>query len=95
YGIDGKRDTSTAMAVTFIGLLFIFFECLPVFVKLMSSRGPYDHTVDNRESTEVFASDKDKDAEITVLNSIHDTRIETQVNKRIRKLRRTENEDDV
>lgn len=32
FNVDGTRDTNTAIAVTFIGLLFIFFECLPVFV---------------------------------------------------------------
>ena len=45
FNADGSRDTNTSMAVTFIGLLFIFFECLPVFVKLMSGRGAYDHAI--------------------------------------------------
>ncbi|MBC7417405.1 MAG: DUF4407 domain-containing protein, partial [Pedobacter sp.] len=42
---NGTADSNTDLAVTFIGLLFIFFECLPVFVKLMSQRGPYDYSV--------------------------------------------------
>lgn len=87
FNRDGTRDTNTALAVTFIGLLFIFFECLPVFVKLMSSRGPYDHSVANLETAEIYASDKDKDYEIAVIDGVHDTRISTGIEKRIDKLK--------
>ncbi|MGG5905579.1 DUF4407 domain-containing protein [Sphingobacterium daejeonense] len=38
---DGTVNKSTEYAVIFIALLFIFFECLPVFVKLMSGRDAY------------------------------------------------------
>jgi hypothetical protein len=53
FSPNGKKDLNTSLAVTFIGLLFVFFECLPVFVKLMSSRGPYDHSVQNVETSQI------------------------------------------
>ncbi|MES2456089.1 MAG: DUF4407 domain-containing protein [Bacteroidota bacterium] len=83
---NGKPDTTTALAVTFIGLLFVFFECLPVFVKLMSSRGPYDHAVQNIETTQIHESDKDKDYEVTVIDEVHDTRVATETARRKRNL---------
>ncbi|MBB5437058.1 hypothetical protein HDC92_000726 [Pedobacter sp. AK017] len=86
FNRDGTRDTSTYLAVTFIGLLFIFFECLPVFVKLMSSRGPYDRSVENTEETQVYESDKDKDYETAVIDGVHDTRVHTEIEKRKHKL---------
>lgn len=86
FNKDGSRDTSTALAITFIGLLFIFFECLPVFVKLMSSSGPYDRSVENVEFAQTYESDKDKDFEITVIDGVHDTRIHTEIENRKSKL---------
>ncbi len=86
YGVNGKEDPSTANAVAFIGLLFIFFECLPVFVKLMSKRGPYDHTISNKEAIDFYTSDKDKDVEIEVLDNIHATRVDQETNVRKQKL---------
>ncbi|SMC73350.1 DUF4407 domain-containing protein [Pedobacter nyackensis] len=82
FNRDGSRDTSTYLAVTFIGLLFIFFECLPVFVKLMSSRGPYDNSVENIEIAQEYESDKDKDFEIAAIDGVHDTRVSTEIEKR-------------
>jgi hypothetical protein len=79
---NGKKDVNTSLAITFIGLLFIFFECLPVFVKLMSSRGPYDRSVENIETVQMYESDKDKDYEITVIDGVHDTRVSTEINRR-------------
>ncbi|RZK83153.1 MAG: DUF4407 domain-containing protein [Pedobacter sp.] len=86
FSPNGKRDDVTAMAVTFIGLLFIFFECLPVFVKLMSERGPYDRSVQNVETSQVHESDKDKDYEITVIDGVHDTRVSSEINQRKNRL---------
>ncbi|WP_316810462.1 DUF4407 domain-containing protein [Pedobacter heparinus] len=86
FNRDGTRDTSTYLAVTFIGLLFIFFECLPVFVKLMSSRGPYDRTIENVETAQVYESDKDKDFEIEVIDGVHETRVHTEIERRKNKL---------
>lgn len=88
FNVDGTRDLNTALAVTFIGLLFIFFECLPVFVKLMSSRGPYDHAIANLDFTHEHISNKDKDFEIEVVDKVHDTRVNTEVEKRKTKLER-------
>lgn len=79
FNTDGTRDTTTALAVTFIGLLFIFFECLPVFVKMMSSRGPYDRSVENLEISQIHTSEKDKDFEIEVTDGVHDTRVATTI----------------
>ena len=82
FNVDGTRDTNTAIAVTFIGLLFIFFECLPVFVKLMSDRGPYDQTVENIEITQIHLSNKDREFEIEVADGIHETRVNSTIEKR-------------
>lgn len=86
FNRDGSRDMSTYLAVTFIGLLFIFFECLPVFVKLMSSRGPYDRSVENIETSQAYESDKDKDFEIAAIDGVHDTRVNTEIERRKNKL---------
>src|SRR6185437_3999760 len=40
YNDNGTRDLDTYLAESFISYLFILFECLPVFVKLMSPKGP-------------------------------------------------------
>jgi hypothetical protein len=82
FNPDGSRDVNTSLAVTFIGLLFIFFECLPVFVKMMSSRGPYDHAVANIETAQEYSSDKEKDYEVNVTDGVQDTRVSTEIEKR-------------
>ncbi|MNK05751.1 hypothetical protein D3C87_236380 [compost metagenome] len=82
FNRDGTRDMSTYLAVTFIGLLFIFFECLPVFVKLMSSKGPYDKSVENLELTQIYESDKDREYETAVIDGIQETRVSTETEKR-------------
>lgn len=84
---SGKRDLNTSLAITFIGLLFVFFECLPVFVKLMSSRGPYDRSIENLESAQIHESDRDKDFEITVVDEVHDTRVSTAIAQKKAQLR--------
>lgn len=89
FNTDGSRDSTTALAVTFIGLLFIFFECLPVFVKMMSARGPYDRSVENMEDSQIHTSLKDKDFDIEVVDEVHDTRVSTTVEKKKRKLNDT------
>ena len=86
HNVDGTRDLNTALAVTFIGLLFIFFECLPVFVKLMSSRGPYDIAVENIELAQTHRSNKDRDFEIEVIDGVHETRVNTEIERRKREL---------
>lgn len=84
FNNDGTRDTTTALAVTFIGLLFIFFECLPVFVKMMSARGPYDRSVENLEDAQMHTSEKDRDYENTVTDGVHDTRVSTTITRKKR-----------
>lgn len=84
---SGKRDTNTSLAITFIGLLFVFFECLPVFVKLMSSSGPYDRSIENIEDAQIHESDRNKDFEITVTDEVHDTRVSTAIEQRKSELR--------
>lgn len=74
------------MAITFIGLLFIFFECLPVFVKLMSGRGPYDRSIENVEDSQIHESNKDKDYEVTVIDGVHDTRVSSEIAHRKNKI---------
>ncbi|MCY1514358.1 hypothetical protein D9M68_488900 [compost metagenome] len=90
FNPDGTRDTTTAIAVTFIGLLFIFFECLPVFVKLMSSAGPYDKSVESIESVQMHHARKDKDFGIEVADGIHETRTGTAIEKKKAQLRNDE-----
>lgn len=85
-GVDGQPDSSTSNAVTFIGLLFIFFECLPVFVKLMSKSGPYDYDVENLEITGRKSSDEDRDVELKVQDNVHDSRVQIGTKRRVEDL---------
>jgi hypothetical protein len=78
---DGSRDLDNYLAISFIGLLFIFFECLPVFVKLMSNRGPYDAALQNIEDTHIYKSDKTKDKEVQVTDGVHDTWVAADMDK--------------
>lgn len=84
---NGTKDESTAMAVTFIGLLFIFFECLPVFVKLMSTRGPYDRAIENVETAGNYRSEKDRDFNVEVIDGVHATRVETTIEREKQQLK--------
>ncbi len=84
---DGTRDLDTYLAISFIGFLFILFECLPVFVKLMSNRGPYDIALQNVEESAVYGSHKGKDYSIAVTDGVQETRIESEIEKRKRVIR--------
>ncbi|GGI23229.1 DUF4407 domain-containing protein [Pedobacter mendelii] len=81
FNADGTRDNNTALAVTFIGLLFIFFECLPVFVKLMSARGPYDYVIADGDEVSIYESKKNKDFRFEVADNIHETRVDSESSK--------------
>ena len=81
FNVDGTSDSNTATAVTFIGLLFIFFECLPVFVKLMSARGPYDYATADGDEVSIYQSKKDKDFHLEVADHIHETRVDSESSK--------------
>ena len=78
---DGTRDLDNYLAISFIGFLFILFECLPVFVKLMSNKGPYDIALQNVDDTYIYKSDKTKDEDFAVTDGVHDTRIYTEIDK--------------
>lgn len=82
FNPNGTRDLNTSLAVTFIGLLFIFFECLPVFVKMMSTRGSYDYAIANLEEVQMHSSDKDKEFETEVTDQVQETRISTEIERR-------------
>lgn len=73
---DGSRDDATYWAVTFIALLFVLFECLPVLVKLMSDRGPYDMALAYVEEAATYGAVKEKESMFSVHDQVQDTRIE-------------------
>jgi hypothetical protein len=79
---DGTRDIDTYLAESFIGYLFILFECLPVFVKLMSPRGSYDEALARLEDADVHFAERDKEHEIAVTDESFDHRLKTDVAKR-------------
>lgn len=81
FNANGTSDNNTALAVTFIGLLFIFFECLPVFVKLMSARGPYDYVTADGDEADIYESKKNKDFRMEVADHVHETRVDSESSK--------------
>ena len=74
FNPDGSRDLDTYLAVSFISFLFILLECLPVFVKLMSDKGPYDVALGDIESVAVHQSGKTREHHLTVTDDVLDTR---------------------
>lgn len=81
FNANGTSDNNTALAVTFIGLLFIFFECLPVFVKLMSARGPYDYVTADGDEADIYESKRNKDFRMEVADHVHETRVDSESSK--------------
>jgi len=81
YKEDGSRDMDNYLAISFIAFLFILFECLPVFVKLMSNKGPYDVAIQNTDDTAIHHSDKTKDLDISLIDGVHDTRVSTGISR--------------
>ena len=81
YKEDGSRDMDNYLAISFIAFLFILFECLPVFVKLMSNKGPYDVAIQNIDDTAIHHSDKTKDLDISLIDGVHDTRVSTGISR--------------
>lgn len=79
---NGSVDTYTYWAIRFIGLLFVFFECLPVLVKLMSGKGPYDQGVQNTEAVYMLHSSEERAFEEEVTEKVHDHRVEAAVRDR-------------
>jgi len=86
---DGTRDLDNYLAISFIGFLFILFECLPVFVKLMSNKGPYDVALQNVEESAMHGSYRGKDYEIAVTDGVQETRVDTEIEKQKELIRRS------
>jgi hypothetical protein len=84
YNVNGTRDLDTYLAISFIGYLFILFECLPVFVKLMSPKGPYDTAIAKVAEADIHYADKDKERYIAVTNSTYDHNLDADIDRRKR-----------
>ncbi|UIR55573.1 DUF4407 domain-containing protein [Sphingobacterium sp. SRCM116780] len=83
---NGKIDQATDNAVTFIGLLFIFLECLPVFVKLLSGRDAYDAAIRNQKTIDEYESDSFVNTEKSAIDKLQDAAIDISINKRLKKM---------
>jgi hypothetical protein len=81
YGDNGAFDADTYWAELFISLLFILFECLPVFVKLMSPRGPYDVAISKIAEADVHYAEKNKERNIEVTNSIYEHHLDADIKR--------------
>jgi len=90
YHPDGSVNSANYWSITFIMLLFIFFECLPVFVKLMSARDAYDIALQDRQKVDIHRSGKDRDTEIAIIDGVYDAQVQQAIEKR--KARLWENE---
>lgn len=83
---DGTVNENMYYAITFIGLLFIFFECLPVLVKLLSPRGAYDYAFLKRQETDFHDIDADKDVNVAVIDGIKEQRVRSKIERKRRRL---------
>lgn len=81
FKADGSRDLDNYLAISFIGFLFILFECLPVFVKLMSNKGPYDVALEHTDNTYIYKSEKGLEEDIAITDAVSDTRVNTGIQK--------------
>lgn len=81
YNENGSRDLDTYLAESFISWLFILFECLPVFVKLMSPRGAYDVAVAKIGEADIHYAERDKERHIRVIDEVYDHRLERDIDK--------------
>ena len=82
YNENGTRDVETYLAISFIGWLFILFECLPVFVKLMSPKGPYDVAVGKMSEANIYYAERDKDREMKVTDNVFDHNLEADIDRK-------------
>jgi len=83
YDNKGEMKESNYWAITFISMLFIFFECLPVFVKLMSTKGPYDDLIAHDEALIIYTSEKDMEAGLAVQDKLQEQKEEMGVAKAV------------
>lgn len=81
YHPDGSVNSSNYWSITFIMLLFIFFECLPVFVKLMSARDACDYAMKDQQAVDVYRSGRDREAEIAIVDGVYDTRVQQGIER--------------
>ena len=79
---DGTSNESTKNAVIFIACLFIFFECLPVLVKLMSGKDSYDIETATQRAIHNYESKSNFDIEKNALDQLAEKRTEMSVKKR-------------
>ncbi|HTD41075.1 MAG TPA: DUF4407 domain-containing protein [Mucilaginibacter sp.] len=84
YNENGTRDLDTYLAISFIGYLFILFECLPVFVKLMSPKGPYDVAIAKVAEANMHFAEKDKAVDMEATDRLFDHSRDTDVDRRKR-----------
>ena len=82
YNENGTRDLDTYLAISFIGYLFILFECLPVFVKLMSPKGPYDVAIGKVSEANIHFAEKDKEREMEATDQVFEHDLETDVSRK-------------
>jgi hypothetical protein len=82
FNENGTRDLDTYMAISFIGYLFILFECLPVFVKLMSPKGPYDTAIAKTAEANLYMAEKEKNRDITVTDDTYEHNLGIDVERR-------------
>jgi len=78
----GQIIIANYWAISFIGLLFIFLECLPILVKLMSVKGPYDQLVLDLNEGYVFQSNIDKEIGKEVATQLKEKIIQTHLQAR-------------
>ncbi len=81
YNENGTRDLDTYMAESFISFLFILFECLPVFVKLMSPKGPYDIALGKQVEADIHYAEKDKERSIQITDSVYNHQLDTDIDR--------------
>ncbi|MDB5156260.1 MAG: hypothetical protein JWR50_967 [Mucilaginibacter sp.] len=82
YNENGTRDLDTYLAISFIGYLFILFECLPVFVKLMSPKGPYDVAIAKTFEANIHFAERDKERDISVIDEVYRDHVDEDVKRR-------------
>ena len=83
---DGTEEGATKYAIIFITLLFVFFECLPVFVKLMSQKDAYDMAIANQNIVHNFESVSNVDIEKNALNHLIPHRTDVAIQRRMDRL---------
>jgi hypothetical protein len=84
YNENGTRDLDTYLAESFISFLFILFECLPVFVKLMSPKGPYDVALGKLYEADIYYAEREKEMNIEVTDSTYDHHKSEEIQKKKR-----------